>query len=321
MANKTSAAGGPLFVLTIHRSGSTALSRILNCHPSVTIWGEHGGFINQLAEIDDIMTRVGPLGVELSQHTLDDYITATDKSVSRFNPWISPVNRRAFRSWAKSYIRKTFSDSLPAGHQWGFKEVRYHSPRTVRFLAELFPHSRFILLTRNVADLCLSNIFTAWSFNRLSEAGVDQDPAAVRTVVEDCVYALRSIEHNFSISASRYPDRTLVLSYDEISHDMDGLIDRVFTFLNIPVAEETHAKINRALSVRSGATRNTAASGVLTRDFVSALIPDAIRQANADLIATDGPDLGRLKRLKDQGRYSFLVGDHGLSKTNLSSMF
>ena len=321
MASKSSVAGGPIFVLTIHRSGSTALSRILNCHPNVTIWGEHGGFINQLAEIDDIMTRVGPLGVEISKRNLDEYITATEKSVSRFNPWVSPVNRRAFQTWAKTYIRKTFSDSLPPGHHWGFKEVRYHSPRTVRFLAELFPHSRFILLTRNVTDLCLSNIFTSWSFNRLAEAGIGNDEAAVRAVVDDCVYALRAIEHNFAIAASRYPERTLALSYDDIGRDMDGLIHRVFTFLEIPVAGETYAKINRALSVRSGATRSTEKSGLLARDFVSTLIPDAILKADADLLANEGPDLGRLKRLKDQGRYSFLVGDHGLHKTTLSSMF
>ena len=50
-----------MFLLTLHRGGGTVLARVLNCHPDLVIWGEHVGLINRLAEIDDMVSRVGRL--------------------------------------------------------------------------------------------------------------------------------------------------------------------------------------------------------------------------------------------------------------------
>jgi hypothetical protein len=49
----------PVFLLTLHRGGGTVLARVLNCHSDLVIWGEHVRLINRLAEIDDMVTRVG----------------------------------------------------------------------------------------------------------------------------------------------------------------------------------------------------------------------------------------------------------------------
>ena len=44
----------PVFVCGPHRSRSTYLQRLLNIHPGLVVWGEHGGLINRLAELDRI---------------------------------------------------------------------------------------------------------------------------------------------------------------------------------------------------------------------------------------------------------------------------
>ena len=40
----------PIFLLGTHRSGTTLLQRIVNSSEDALIWGEHGGFLSQIAE-------------------------------------------------------------------------------------------------------------------------------------------------------------------------------------------------------------------------------------------------------------------------------
>jgi hypothetical protein len=42
----------PIFVFARHRGGGTLMLRLLNCHPELVVWREHGGCINQLAAAD-----------------------------------------------------------------------------------------------------------------------------------------------------------------------------------------------------------------------------------------------------------------------------
>ncbi len=39
----------PVFIITTGRTGSTLLQRYVNCSKDLVIWGEHGGFITNLA--------------------------------------------------------------------------------------------------------------------------------------------------------------------------------------------------------------------------------------------------------------------------------
>ena len=40
----------PIFLLGTHRSGTTLLQRIVNSSEDAMIWGEHGGFLGDIAE-------------------------------------------------------------------------------------------------------------------------------------------------------------------------------------------------------------------------------------------------------------------------------
>ena len=81
---------GPIFVLSPPRSGSTVLMRVLNCHPTLVIWGEHVGLINRLAEIDDMVRRVGRLMFPKTDEMIADYVAFPDHRLNEFDPWANP---------------------------------------------------------------------------------------------------------------------------------------------------------------------------------------------------------------------------------------
>ena len=65
---------GPIFLFTLHRSGGTLLQRIVNAHPNVVIWGEHGGFINQLADADATLAEFSPVTSPISRRDIQGFL-------------------------------------------------------------------------------------------------------------------------------------------------------------------------------------------------------------------------------------------------------
>jgi hypothetical protein len=307
----------PTFVLALHRSGGTVLSRILNCHPAICIWGEHGGFINKFAEIEAILSR-GP--AEQASDRLAQYAEFGEDSLTTFDPWISPVSLAGFREWARSFIGSTFSMGLPRGSRWGFKEIRYHSVTTAEFLIRLFPLAQFIILRRDMEQLCVSNIFARWSIKELLETGVQKDLLRAREAIQDCAYALVAIDRGLLQIAEALPNQSRTIRYEDLASKPQSVITSLFEFLELPPSLVTDNKIHRVLSVKSGRTDRDQVHGLLTRDFVESLAPQALAEARL-AIDTKGVDLVRLKRLGPCGQYSYLVGDHPLRRTSFSSMF
>ena len=203
----------PTFVLAPHRSGGTMLSRILNCHPSLCIWGEHGGVVNKLAEIDAILARLPSEQLPLANRSLAKHIAFEATNLTTFDPWISPLSLDAFRQWACEFIGTMFSKGLPPGTRWGFKEIRYHSVATAEFLIRLFPHARFVILRRDVLQLCISNIFAPWSRKELVAMGVHKDPVKARQAIKDCAYALAAIDNGLQQIAHTFSDHSQVIHY------------------------------------------------------------------------------------------------------------
>jgi hypothetical protein len=80
-------ARGPVFVFTVHRSGGTVLGRVLNCHPDLVIWGEHGGILNKFAEIDAIIARHGRSMTEPEKPWVPEYAASAELRSQMFQPW------------------------------------------------------------------------------------------------------------------------------------------------------------------------------------------------------------------------------------------
>jgi hypothetical protein len=311
---------GPVFVLTTHRSGGTALVRGLNRHPDLMIWGEHAGFINKLAELDEIVGHYPPLVQPLAQRGILDHVRLGKFDPEGFDPWRNPFERADFRTWCRTFIETIFRRGLHPGQRWGFKEVRYHSPVTARFLVALFPDSRFVLLRRDLGALVLSNMLSPWSISRLRRLGATASMAELRKAVQDCAYALAAVDRGLAgIAASLQPASCRVLRTEALAQPARTFAD-LFDFLGLPHFPALLEEVAEVSARRLGTTDLGGAEGVLSRATVEQLLPEALAAAQADYMA-NGPDLVRLRRLGGAGRYSFLAGDHELLGTPYSTLF
>jgi hypothetical protein len=128
----------------MHRSGGTLLQRVINAHPDVVIWGEHGGFINKLAEADAALAQRPEVMSPLAERDIQGFLSR--RGAGNFDPWMQPFERSVYRKRCRDLIHDSFSRGLVPGQRWGFKEIRYYTLNTARFLAELFPWSLFVIL-------------------------------------------------------------------------------------------------------------------------------------------------------------------------------
>lgn len=310
---------GPVFVLTAHRSGGTALARGLNRHPDLMIWGEHAGLINKLAELDEVIGHYPPLTRPLGERDLAEHVRLGKFDPGGFDPWRNPFEQADWRDWCRRFIEATFCRGLHPGQRWGFKEVRYHTPVTARFLATLFPEARFVLLQRELGPLVVSNMLTPWSMGKLRRLGATDSEAGVRAAVHDCAYALAVVNHGLDGIAKALPRQCCVVRSRALT-DPVRTFGALFAFLGLPQWPALLDEVKEASDRQLGVTDLGQSEGHLSRETVLRLLPEALAAAAADL-AAGPPDLARLKRLGPTGRYSFLVGDHELVGTPYSTMF
>jgi hypothetical protein len=151
----------PIFVFAQHRGGGTLMLRLLNCHPDVVIWGEHAGFINKLAETDQVIRYYGGLIGPRSDEEFTSFLASDGANLAHYSPWLTPLTVADFATWSRTIIREVFTRRVRSDQRWGFKEIRYHHELVATFLARLFPGGLFILLTRDPVELCVSNVLAA----------------------------------------------------------------------------------------------------------------------------------------------------------------
>jgi hypothetical protein len=310
---------GPVFVLTAHRSGGTALARGLNRHPDLMVWGEHAGFINRLAELDAVVEHHPSLTRHMPDNDLVAHVRLGKFDPREFDPWTSPFEQGAWRTWCRQFLETTFRRGLHPGQRWGFKEVRYHTLTVARFLLALFPDARFVILRRDLAPLLMSNMLAPWSIETLRRMGATDSGTELRAAVHNCAYALAVVCRGLDDIATALPGQCHVVPGAALA-DPVATFSALFTFLGLSRWPALMDEVAEASDRQLGATDLDRKEGVLSRALVERLIPEAMSAAEAAL-AAGGPDLARLKRLGPVGRYSFLAGDHHLVGTTLSSMF
>jgi hypothetical protein len=144
----------PVIVLGFYRGGTTLLQRALNCFRGLVVWGEHAGFLKDLARS---YAAIG--GSELKKVDTSSYSTFTTFA-GRFVPWANGFDDQAFLSWQRRSIATLFT--VDASTRWGFKEIRYNDIETLLYLTKLFPGARFLFLTRNPQDILVSRLLVRW---------------------------------------------------------------------------------------------------------------------------------------------------------------
>ncbi len=315
----------PVFVLAQHRSGGTLLTRLLNCHPALVIWGEHAGFLNKLAEAQDMLDRHADLLPHRSPRELRHYASGR-LGGDEFLPWTVPFGGAAFLSGCRTMVRGLFAPGLRPGQRWGFKEIRYHSPTVVRFLRRLFPAAQFILLDRDPIELCVSDMLVSWALGSLMAERVQHDRQAFLAAVDDCLYAILAVRQNLTHARAAIADQSIAVRYETLVSAPEAEMAGLLGFLRLPDCAGLSARLRLVARTVTGATDKTPVHaagdlGLLTasciREAAERLLP-----AIAARIARDGVDAARLRReQQEEGRFSYLLGDHAVAETSLSTMF
>ena len=298
----------PVFIFTIHRSGGTLLMRMLNCHPALVIWGEHGGFINKLADADVMVRSLSDWLPVRSDEEIEEYVAFGEHWQRSFQPHINPFAYSDFARWCHDLLTQGFSRGLNQGQRWGFKEIRYHRPSVATFLERLFPAAKFIFLLRDPIELCVSNILVKWSLTEVLAHGGGDDQESLRQVVDDCLYAILAKQTYFDEIQRALPLKCICTRYETLVEFPETEVARLLKFLDLPLQEDVRARVKTVIAAVSGATVKNPA------DHHPVVNEQGIRRACGELldriaarIRTEAIDTERLAGLADKGKYSFLV--------------
>jgi hypothetical protein len=231
----------PVFVASMGRSGSTLLQRLLNVHPQLTIWGEHGGFLKGISEAYRL------IGVEPSHREQleagyahrDTVIGGLDEH-DKFRPWVSPFTSDTLVARLREFVVDTFTEELPQDIRWGFKEIRY-SGAEMRGLMQLFPAAHLVILARDVPGYAKSRFFAFGytDFDLQSEEGVEVATSKIDRMVDGWMKRYTGLLD----LASEEPHRTSVVAYSDLVAGNDR-ISRLFTELGEePPGDEALARV------------------------------------------------------------------------------
>jgi len=314
-------------VFAQHRGGGTLLARVLNRHPDVVIWGEHGGFINQLAEADAVARQYAGTMLPRQEAVFARFLSREAVADANFDPWLSPIVSPDIAACARATILDLFTRRVRQGQRWGFKEIRYHRPLVARFLARLFPACRIVLLTRDPAELCVSAILAPWSLDSLRARGARHDVVEVMRIVEDCLYAAVAMQANMATIANDLPANTFAVTYEAFTASPATGIDVLLSFLVLEAAPPVRAAMLATAAAVAGATdkqppaaRGAADLPLLNAELIRAVAASLLPRIRAD-IAGNGIDIARLRRLAGRGEYSFLMGDAPAIEPGCSAIF
>jgi len=146
----------PIFILGSGRCGSTLLQRILNSYSDITIWGEHHGFLRDLAagyfKLVDQPPEDRPTILYTGEHPLEtpeqlEQLKAPEAWQGLMNGFTVAEVTDHFRWLLCNVFRHR---AMADGSVWGFKEIRYgRDDRVLEFLQRLFPDARFIFVVRD----------------------------------------------------------------------------------------------------------------------------------------------------------------------------
>jgi len=154
----------PIFLLGTGRCGSTLLQKILNSVDNVMIYGEHGGFLRQIAEAYFLNLE----DKKIEKYIMSQNVAREDptivferlKDAQLWSAWMNWYNRETVKKNFRDFTESFFNPiALGRKVHWGFKEIRYGlNDRVLEMLSDLYPKGRFIFMVRNPLEVVASKI-------------------------------------------------------------------------------------------------------------------------------------------------------------------
>ena len=216
----------PLLLLGVSRSGTTLFQRILNSYDDVIIWGEHLGYLADLAEsyfkVADSPSMKQFSFPQAKGQLVDLKEYKDPKQWQAWNNWFSQEDVKGLY---REFLLSTFTGSWKSElSYWGFKEIRYgeDDDRVMEFFLDTFPNTRTVIIFRNPLNVIESQLS--------SFANIGGRLAKIRKILllpKLFKMALRWNRKNLKYLeyAKKYPDSVLFFQFEEILSSQEFLQD------------------------------------------------------------------------------------------------
>jgi len=215
----------PLLLLGVSRSGTTLFQRILNSYEDVIVWGEHAGYLNNLAE--SYFQLVDSQSMEkfsFPQSKGNSIVIEKYKDPKQWQAWNNWFNKDDIDNIYRKLVINTFASRWKNDlAYWGFKEIRYgEGDRVVDFFIRLFPDVRVVIIYRNPMNVIESQLT---SFNNTGgRLGKLRKLWMLPKIIK---MALRWNKKNMNYLsyAKKYPDLVVFVSFESLVSDIVVLQD------------------------------------------------------------------------------------------------
>ncbi|UNK50790.1 sulfotransferase [Lysobacter sp. S4-A87] len=187
----------PVFIVGMHRSGTTLLERILGGHSQVADGGESYAFTAQLRIAADHGIRGA-----LDEAALDALADADFDAIGR-----GFIDASRWRTHGKPFL----TEKLPL------------NVLNTGFIARALPNARILHMVRDPVDTCFSNLRTY--FSKAAPYSFDQ-----RNLARYYGRYLDLMEHWRQVM----PGRILDVSYDGLVNDTEATARQIFDFCGLP---------------------------------------------------------------------------------------
>ena len=230
----------PIIILGPGRCGSTLLQRILNTSAEITIWGEHEGFLSELAKSYYVLTESEGMKRNFYSQPIDPSILIGSlKDYTACPNWVNSFNRKIIRDTYQLMITKLLNNKLDIDkNHWGFKEIRYtkNDPALDMWL-ELFPSSYLIFSVRNPFDVIRSMILDWNNPKTIQDIINKNDFKQIKQLVIRCANRWNKVVASFPYWIEQNKLNCYVEKYEELLAEPQIHVQQVFNFLNLPMPE------------------------------------------------------------------------------------
>jgi len=259
----------PIFIASMGRSGSTLLQRVLNTHPEVTIWGEHGGFLSGMLSSYRVASQPDAAKNLIEGYEHREMVIGELSDTEIFKPWVSPFRPDDLERAVASTITELFTEGLTPNMRWGFKEIRYNDEDLVT-LMEMFPDGHLIILVRDLHGYAKSRFFAFG--NTEFDIETDEGKAKARKRLTAMTGGWIKRYQGLESVRTQFADRTSVVAYGDL---VQGSNRPSELFAELGDSSPRQAALDAVLGAVSGSSYKHNSRARSNRDNLSKLIDDA----------------------------------------------
>lgn len=197
----------PIFLLSLPRSGSTLLQRIIATHRDVATASEPWVLLPLLGVFDPTVSR-SKYGHDLLATAVQDFLQTLRNGADDYCAAVRAFADTLYVSAANG--RSHFLDKTP----------RYHL--IARHLVRCFPEAKFVLMWRNPLSVAGSLIHSYGDVWR---------PHRIHVDLCDGLQELLAV-------AKDYPDSMMVLRYEDLVEDSESAVSKIFSYLELDRPED-----------------------------------------------------------------------------------